>query len=108
MACHMHVQSSIIFQGLDFNDKIIKINQCSLTKLLLKLSYANPPTTPKFPYFVPESSSIINQSDLSNFVTEIWKFWVSDIIDQYWKSPQVHRSKANNFGVGAGIFVDFS
>ena len=43
--------------------------------------YADPPTVPKFPYFVPESRSIIRQYELSDFVTEIRKFWVYDIID---------------------------
>ena len=39
-----------------------------------------PPTIPKFLSFAPESSSIIRQYDLSNFVMEIPKFWVYDII----------------------------
>ena len=34
-----------------------------------------------FLYFVPESRSIIRQYELSDFVTEIRKFWVYDIID---------------------------
>ena len=41
----------------------------------------DPPTVPKFPYFVPESSSITRQYDLSDFVMEIRKFWVHDIVD---------------------------
>ena len=47
----------------------------------IEISLADPPTVPKFPYFVPESRSIIRQYELSDFVTEIRKFWVYDIID---------------------------
>ena len=32
-------------------------------------------------YFVPESSPMIHQYNLSDFVAEIRKFWVYDIID---------------------------
>ena len=46
-----------------------------------KIWSADLPTVPKFPYFVLESSSIIRQYDLSDFVTEIRKFWVYDVKD---------------------------
>ena len=40
-----------------------------------RISFSDPPTVPKFPYFVPESRSIIRQYELSDFVS----LWFIDI-----------------------------
>ena len=62
------------------------------------LKPSEPPTILKFTYFVLESSLIIRHCEWYDFIKEIKKFWVYDIIDmsEIWIDQETDVSCVNS------------